>query len=290
MEHIFFLVVAISDNQLQLEYCTPKSTVFWENFLSRYRPHLLHHFPYSPLELPFYEVSLWCRTFFLSNVIFHFILPVGKFSAILQLELRWHLHYYIGYRNQFPIQSVQRLFFLRAQKWKSHDNIDMAWIANPLLSTRWFSLLHWLARFQFDIGFNGSQYAHRNSENFQCIQVRWKFDKMKKFIDIILQTNSLQSTEWRIFLVLHHFSNFSNTQRFILVGCNQRHCKKAFNLYQKCSFSLLELRRKFIIDTALETEIKTRERLWTQFILVEQKIWWRWSLANSKSIFGYTSS
>lgn len=56
VEHVFFLVAAISDNQLQIEYCTPKSQIFWDNFLARYRPHLRYHFPYSPFELPIYEV------------------------------------------------------------------------------------------------------------------------------------------------------------------------------------------------------------------------------------------
>lgn len=59
VEHFFFLASAISDNTLQITYCTPKSQIFWENFLARYRPHLLYHFPYTPLELPLYEVSLW---------------------------------------------------------------------------------------------------------------------------------------------------------------------------------------------------------------------------------------
>lgn len=57
VEHVFFNATAISDNHLQLIYCTPKYNDFWENFLSRYRPHLLHHIPYSPFELPLYEVS-----------------------------------------------------------------------------------------------------------------------------------------------------------------------------------------------------------------------------------------
>lgn len=63
VEHVFFLAVAISDNHLQLLHCTPKSPVFWENFLSRYRPHLLYHFPYTPFELPLYEVSFLKNSF-----------------------------------------------------------------------------------------------------------------------------------------------------------------------------------------------------------------------------------
>lgn len=57
-EHFFFLAVAVSDNHLQILYCTPKSSIFWDNFLSRYRPHLRHSFPYSPYQLPVYEVSI----------------------------------------------------------------------------------------------------------------------------------------------------------------------------------------------------------------------------------------
>lgn len=55
MEHLFFLVKAIEDNRLQITYCTPKSTDFWQNYLWRYRPHLIYNFPYSPFELPIYE-------------------------------------------------------------------------------------------------------------------------------------------------------------------------------------------------------------------------------------------
>jgi Trehalose receptor len=56
-EHVLFLATAISDNHLQLVRCTPKSQDFWENFLSRYRPHLHYNIPYSAFELPLYEVS-----------------------------------------------------------------------------------------------------------------------------------------------------------------------------------------------------------------------------------------
>lgn len=57
VEHILFMATAISDNNLQLTRCTPKTPIFWENFLARYRPHLRYHFPYSPFILPLYEVS-----------------------------------------------------------------------------------------------------------------------------------------------------------------------------------------------------------------------------------------
>jgi len=52
---LLFLAASIHENHLQLIHCHPKSEIFWENYLARYRPHLLHHFPYTPFELPFYE-------------------------------------------------------------------------------------------------------------------------------------------------------------------------------------------------------------------------------------------
>ncbi|KAG5679798.1 hypothetical protein PVAND_009336 [Polypedilum vanderplanki] len=55
VEHLFFLVKAIEDNRLQITHCTPKSMDFWQNYLWRYRPHLIYNFPYSPFELPLYE-------------------------------------------------------------------------------------------------------------------------------------------------------------------------------------------------------------------------------------------
>lgn len=55
MEHVAFLIAALENNRIQLEFCTPKSLDFWENFLWRYRPHLIYNFPYSRFELPFYE-------------------------------------------------------------------------------------------------------------------------------------------------------------------------------------------------------------------------------------------
>lgn len=56
-EHLLYLANALNDNRLQLLYCTPKSTIFWKNYLARERPHLLYHFPYTPYELPVYLVS-----------------------------------------------------------------------------------------------------------------------------------------------------------------------------------------------------------------------------------------
>jgi hypothetical protein len=60
-EHVFFLATVINDNHLQIKYCSPRYQNFWMNFLSRYRPHLVHFFPYSPFELPLYEVSYFIQ-------------------------------------------------------------------------------------------------------------------------------------------------------------------------------------------------------------------------------------
>jgi Trehalose receptor len=52
------LATAISDNHLQLTYCKARSSIFWDNFLARYRPHLRYQFKYNAFQLPLYEVSL----------------------------------------------------------------------------------------------------------------------------------------------------------------------------------------------------------------------------------------
>lgn len=57
VEHAFFLAKSLEENKLQVKNCTPKSTDFWQNYLWRTRPHLIYNFPYSPIELPLYEVG-----------------------------------------------------------------------------------------------------------------------------------------------------------------------------------------------------------------------------------------
>jgi gustatory receptor len=57
VEHYLWLANSIHENYLQITYCNPRSTVFWDNFLARTKPHLRYWFGYSPFLLPFYEVS-----------------------------------------------------------------------------------------------------------------------------------------------------------------------------------------------------------------------------------------
>jgi hypothetical protein len=57
VEHVLYLVTALSDNHTQITQCTPKFKDFWENLVFRYRPHLHYNIPYSVYQLPLYEVS-----------------------------------------------------------------------------------------------------------------------------------------------------------------------------------------------------------------------------------------
>ncbi|KAG5679797.1 hypothetical protein PVAND_009335 [Polypedilum vanderplanki] len=88
-EHLFFLAYAINNNYLQVTYCNPKSNIFWDNFLSRYRPHIRHFIKYSPYQLPLYEwVNLLQAFAFSYTDIFIMLMAIGittRFNQYIQL-------------------------------------------------------------------------------------------------------------------------------------------------------------------------------------------------------------